>query len=164
VRVGDGRIAVRGGRLFLGYYRDGGLDPARDADGFYPTEDRGILDGDRLSVLGRADTGFISGGENVAPEGGEAALLRLDGVADVVVIPVPHPDFGRVPAAFLRVRDGSVPEISALRAALAAALPRHCLPWAVFPWPADAPAPSAKPNREWWRDCAARTAGEGLSG
>lgn len=163
VCVGDGRIAVRGQRLFLGYHRDGRLEPARDADGFFLTEDRGILNGDRLSVLGRADTVFISGGENVAPEEVEAALLRLDGVADAVVVPVPHAEFGRVPAAFLRTRDGSVPEISALRAALAAALPRHCLPWAVFPWPADAPAPAAKPDRAWWRACAAQVLGEGLS-
>ncbi|HOH52038.1 MAG TPA: AMP-binding protein [Candidatus Hydrogenedentes bacterium] len=151
VRVGEGRIAVGGERLFLGYYRECWLDPARDADGFFLTEDLGILDGDRLSVLGRADTVFISGGENVAPEEVEEALLRLDGVEEAVVVPVPHAEFGRVPAAFLRTRDGSLPEISALRAALAAALPRHCLPRAVFPWPADAPAPSAKPDRAWWR-------------
>jgi O-succinylbenzoic acid--CoA ligase len=163
VRLVDGRIAVRGERLLLGYYRDGRLDPARDTDGFFLTEDRGILDGDRLSVLGRADTVFISGGENVAPEEVEAALLRLDGVADAVVVPVPHADFGRVPAAFLRTRDGSVPEITALRAALTATLPRHCLPRTVFPWPADAPVPAAKPDRAWWRTRANQLSADGPS-
>lgn len=163
VRLVDGRIAVRGERLLLGYYRDGRLDPARDTDGFFLTEDRGILDGDRLSVLGRADTVFISGGENVAPEEVEAALLRLDGVADAVVVPVPHADFGRVPAAFLRTRDGSVPEITALRAALTATLPRHCLPRTVFPWPADAPVPAAKPDRAWWRARADQLSADGPS-
>ncbi|WP_054683561.1 AMP-binding enzyme [Rhodothermus marinus] len=84
---------------------------------------------------GRRDNRFISGGENIQPEAIERALLRLPGIAEAVVVPVPNPEFGERPAAFVRLDEGGrwVPE--RWRAELRRALPGFMVPVAFWPWP-----------------------------
>jgi O-succinylbenzoic acid--CoA ligase len=104
VRVSeDGEILVRGETLLAGYVEDGGASLSTDGDGWYRTGDLGELD-DRgyLRVTGRRDNLFVSGGENIQPEEIEASLLRLEGVEEAVVVPVPDPEFGERPVAFVR--------------------------------------------------------------
>ena len=103
----DGEILVRGRTLFRGYVEGGGVRPARDAAGWFHTGDLGRLDADgRLVVTGRRDTMFISGGENIHPEEIEREILRFPGVLEAIVVPVPDPEFGARPVAFLRTADG----------------------------------------------------------
>lgn len=147
---GDGRITLRGPRLFLGYWREGALDSRRTADGAFVTNDTGRMDArGRLMVTGRTDTMFISGGENVHPEEIEAALLRMPEILAAVVVPVPHQEFGEVPAAFLQTADGALPELAVIREALARALPRHALPRHLLPWPGTEPS-GVKMDRHQW--------------
>ncbi len=147
----DSRIALRGPRLFLGYWRNGALDPSRTPNGAFLTNDTGRMDPQgRLTVTGRTDTMFISGGENIHPEEIEAALLRLPEILAAVVVPVAHPEFGAVPAAFLQTADGVLPELAALREALARMLPRHALPRHLLPWPGTESA-GIKADRSQWR-------------
>lgn len=73
----DGEVLLRGSTLFSGYARaDGTLDPARDADGWFPTGDLGHLDEEGyLWITGRKkDIIVTSGGKNVAPAPVEGAL------------------------------------------------------------------------------------------
>ena len=56
---------------------------------------------------GRRDTMFISGGENIHPEEIEREILRFPGVLEAIVVPVPDPEFGARPVAFLRTADGA---------------------------------------------------------
>ena len=127
LRIDDGQILVGGPPLFAGYVTPDGLDDPRLDGEWYPTGDRGRLDAQgRLHVEGRLDRMFVSGGENIQPEEIEAALERIDGVERAVVVPVPDPEFGRRPVAFVR-RTGGVTD-DALRAALREILPGFKLP------------------------------------
>ena len=93
-----------------------GVRPARDAAGWFHTGDLGRLDAaGRLIVTGRRDTMFISGGENIHPEEIEREILRFPGVLEAIVAPVPDPEFGARPVAFLRTADGSLPDASGTR-------------------------------------------------
>lgn len=145
----DGEICVRGATLFLGYWTDHGLDPHRDADGWFPTGDLGRLDGDGyLHVAGRRDALFISGGENIQPEEIEHALTQLPGVVQAAVVPVPDAEFGARPVAFVRT-DGIGISPEKLTDQLAEMLPRFKMPQAFYPWPEE--AEGMKIDRAWLR-------------
>ena len=92
LRIGDdGRIAIRGPQVMLGYADDSGVDRA----GWLSTGDLGAIDeAGRLSVLGRADDMLISGGCNVHPQEVEACLAACPGVDDVAVTGLPDPVWG----------------------------------------------------------------------
>ncbi|MEM1044383.1 MAG: AMP-binding protein, partial [Bacteroidota bacterium] len=133
VRITEaGEIEVGGPALFAGYVAPDGLDaPAA----WYPTGDLGHLDAEgRLVVTGRRDLMFVSGGENVQPEAIEAALLRLDAVAEAVVVPVADAEFGHRPVAFVRSTSEDALDPEAVRAALRADLPGFMVPVAVYAW------------------------------
>jgi O-succinylbenzoic acid--CoA ligase len=134
LRISDsGEILVRGRTLFLGYLDGDGLRDPTDEAGWFHTGDLGHLDGaGYLTVRGRLDNMFVSGGENVQPEEIEAALKRLPGVEESVVVPVPDTEFGHRPVAFVRVGgETRVEEISRRLEPL----PRFMVPVAFHPWP-----------------------------
>lgn len=129
----EGIIEVNGPCRFLGYWDGDTLCQPFDAAGWFTTGDRGYFDENgMLHVTGRVDNMFIAGGENVQPERIEAALCCLPGVAQAVVVPIPHDEFGATPVAFI---DGPSMDGATLRAQLAATLPRHEIPRHVLPWP-----------------------------
>lgn len=99
LRIGaDGRIAIRGPQVMLGYADGSGVDSA----GWLTTGDLGAIDADgRLSVLGRADDMLISGGRNVHPQEVEACLAACPGVDDVAVTGLPDPVWGDVVVALV---------------------------------------------------------------
>jgi O-succinylbenzoic acid--CoA ligase len=132
LRIDDGEILVAGPPLFDGYVTADGIEDPRRADGWYPTGDRGRIDAaGRLRVLGRTDRMFVSGGENVQPEEIEEALERLSGVERAIVVPVPDPEYGARPVAFV---DGpTAGRGEALSAALAERLPGFKIPEAFHP-------------------------------
>jgi len=142
VRVsGEGEILVRGATLFAGYLREGVPDLPLDDGGWFRTGDLGEMDADRyLTVSGRRDNLFVSGGESVQPEEIEAALCRVDGVEEAVVVPVPDPDFGARPVAFVRLSGGA----GNLARALEPVLPRFKIPKTFHEWGG---AGAMKPDR-----------------
>lgn len=88
-----GRIWVRGEQVSAEY---AGKGPAVDARGFFDTRDQGYLDEDGyLFIGGRADDTIIRGAENIAPAEIEEILLRHPAVSDVVVVGVPHEEWGQ---------------------------------------------------------------------
>ena len=132
----DGEILVRGRTLFRGYVEGTGIRPARDTSGWFHTGDLGRLDADgRLIVSGRRDTMFISGGENIHPEEIEREILRFPGVLEAIVAPVPDPEFGARPVAFLRTVDGSLPDAAELDRFLRLTLPGFKMPRRYLAWP-----------------------------
>ncbi len=69
------------------------------------TGDHGVIDADgRVHVHGRVDNVIVRGGENLAPEPIETTLLRHAAVAEAIVVGMPHPIWGQVPAAVVVVR------------------------------------------------------------
>lgn len=148
----DGEILVRGNTLFAGYVGGDAVDRQLDDEGWFHTKDLGELDPDGyLRVTGRRDNQFVSGGENVQPEEIEAALYRIEGVEEAVVVPVPDEEFGERPVAFVRA-PGGLPDD--LAKALEPKLPRFKIPVAFYEWPEPSGPEGMKPDRAAFRELA----------
>jgi acyl-CoA synthetase (AMP-forming)/AMP-acid ligase II len=101
IRTDDGQILGTGqaglvfvrGEQISGEY---GGESVLDADGWFPTRDRGRLDADGyLFIEGRADDTIIRGGENIAPAEIEDVLLSHPGITEAAVVGVPDPEWGQ---------------------------------------------------------------------
>ncbi|TNJ38861.1 o-succinylbenzoate--CoA ligase [Chlorobaculum thiosulfatiphilum] len=148
----DGEILVKGECLFMGYLDDGGLRTARDAEGWFHTGDMGELSEDgRLTVLGRKDSMFISGGENIHPEEIEEALCSIEGIDEAVVAPAPDAEYGARPVAWIEARSNA-PDDAAISASLAQSLGKLKTPVAIHRVQEWQTLPgSAKIDRGWYR-------------
>ncbi|MDQ3509492.1 MAG: o-succinylbenzoate--CoA ligase [Actinomycetota bacterium] len=144
----DGEILVKGETLFAGYVEKDRLSRPFDEAGWFHTKDLGRMDErGRLTIMGRKDNLFISGGENIQPEAVEEKLRRIPTVEDAVVVPVADEEFGFRPVAFV----GGSFATESLSASLGASLPRFAVPVAFHPWPEDAPA-GMKVDRGFFRE------------
>ena len=84
----DGEILVRGENVAAGYWKAGALQPSSE-EGWLHTGDLGEVDAEgNLRFRGRKKNVIVTpAGLNVYPEDLEAALRRLSGVRDCVIIP-----------------------------------------------------------------------------
>ena len=107
----DGELLVKGSCLFQGYLRDGQIHPQTDNDGWFHTSDIGtVTDDGTVTVAGRKDNMFISGGENIHPEEIEKALMMIDGILEALVIPINDDEFGQRPVAFIKTVEENKPD------------------------------------------------------
>ncbi len=86
-----------------------------------------------LTVTGRKDNMFISGGENIYPEIIEAALLLLDSIEEAVIIGMDDPEFGNRPVAFFKTSKKL--KIEDLKKSLRDSLPGYMIPVAFYELP-----------------------------
>jgi o-succinylbenzoate---CoA ligase len=131
--------AVPGGSMQLLPYRQLQVDPsgqimvggktlASGLGDWYPTRDLGRLEADgSLTVLGRLDNQFVSGGEKIQPEEIEALLLEQPSVHRALVVPVADPEYGERPMAVI--------EGSANLDLLREQLPGYKIPIGSISWP-----------------------------
>jgi acyl-CoA synthetase (AMP-forming)/AMP-acid ligase II len=99
-----GEIWVRGEQVSGEY---AGREAPLDAEGWFPTRDRGWLDGEGyLFIEGRSDDTIIRGGENIAPAEIEEVLLQHPGIAQCAVVGVPDDEWGQRIAAVVVPRTG----------------------------------------------------------
>lgn len=98
----DGEILVRGETLCMGYFRNGLIEKVTGDDGYFHTGDIGRMLPSGLTVSGRRDNMFISGGENIHPEQVEAMLLKNQNIAEVLVVPVRDHEWGMMAVALVR--------------------------------------------------------------
>ena len=139
----SGEILVRGETLCLGYYGNGKVESAVDESGWFHTGDLGELDEDQqLTVKGRIDNMFISGGENIHPENIERAMRSAFEIDHVIVVPRSDETFGNRPVAFVQ---GDLP--ADWEAILREKLQGYQIPVDVLAWPAEAEG-AIKPNRK----------------
>jgi len=114
IDVRDGEIWVRGEQVSGEYL---GQDAVLDAEGWFPTRDRGRIDDEGfLFIEGRADDTIIRGGENIAPAEVEDVLLRHPEVLDVAVVGLPDEEWGQRLAAAVVTRPGAAVDEAALKA------------------------------------------------
>ena len=98
-----GEVLIQGSSLALGRLNKGGtISPLTDPDGWFATGDTGIMTPDGLRILGRRDFMFISGGENIIPESVERELLKIPGIREAVVVPLPDAEWGAMAAAVIK--------------------------------------------------------------
>lgn len=118
IRDGDGKalpagevgdVFVRGGQVSGEYL---GIGSLLDADGWFPTRDRGYVDRYGFLYLdGRADDVIVRGGENISPGEIEDVLRKHPAIADVAVVAVPDTEWGEtVGAAVVINGDAKVSE------------------------------------------------------
>src|SRR5262249_7401863 len=109
-----GEVWVRGEQV-SGEYK--GREAPTDADGWFPTKDRGWLDDDGyLFIEGRSDDTIIRGGENIAPAEVEEGLLQHPDVEQCAVVGVPDDEWGQRIAASVVLAGNATGDADALRA------------------------------------------------
>lgn len=149
----EGEILLKGPCLFMGYLHNEGLDKARDRHGWFHTGDIGTLsDTGVLTMLGRRDNMFISGGENVHPEEIEQALVALPGIEEALVVSLEDREYGARPVAWIRVSKDEAPEDEEITRSVAEAVGRLKTPVKinrVTEWVTIAGSP--KIDRRWYR-------------
>ncbi len=149
----EGEILVKGGTLFRGYVEKDEIHLPVDSDGWFHTGDLGHLDDTGyLTVRGRKDSMFVSGGENIHPEEIEGTLSLLDDVTDVVVVPIEDDEFGFRPIAFIRTAGNKRVYKSDLVTRLEQYLPRFKIPTRFYKWPETAQESDVKLSRRYFRE------------
>ena len=101
--VGD--VYVRGDQVAGEYH---GIGSLLDAQGWFPTRDRGYLDSDGYLFLdGRADDVIVRGGENISPGEIEDVLLAHEAVQDAAVVAMPSEQWGETIGAAIVLKGGA---------------------------------------------------------
>jgi len=103
-----GEILVRGENVAAGYWKDSGVAPVLDADGWFHTGDLGERDAvGNLYFKGRLKNVIVTpAGLNIFPEDLEAELRKESGVRDCVVVGLER-DGNAEPCAVLLLRDAA---------------------------------------------------------
>ena len=116
-----GEILSRGPDCCIGYTDPALTAAAFDDDGWFHTEDIGVVDEDGwLRITDRKKDIIIRGGENVSAAEVEEVLVRMPGVVEAVVVAGPDARLGERVCCFLRVEPASeLPTLDAVRAAMA---------------------------------------------
>jgi len=108
-----GMVYVRGPQVSGEYLS---LGSQLDADGWFPTKDRGYLDAEGYLFLdGRADDVIVRGGENISPGEIEDVLLAHPAVADCACVAMPDEQWGEAVAAAIVLKEGARVEAAELQ-------------------------------------------------
>ena len=166
-------IEVRGKTRFLGYLNESGLLQPFDKNGWFKSGDLGDLEikpvksriifteqqhkesrnnfiqqselYHTLTVLGRKDSMFISGGENIHPEEIERVFFKSGMIEQAAVVPVQDVEFGARPVAFLQYsKSASEAELVEF---LRKELVSFKVPDLLLPWPEET-GTGLKPKRK----------------
>jgi len=130
----EGEILVRGENVAAGYWKDAGLLPVLDSEGWFHTGDLGEKDANgTLYFKGRLKNVIVTPeGLNIYPEDLEAELRKEPGVRDCVVTGMDR-DGNAVPCAVLLLRDSSIDAASLVHRANERLAPfqqmRHWILW-----------------------------------
>lgn len=151
----EGEILVRGKTLFKGYVSDSGLKKPFNTEGWFATGDLGKVDSDGyLTVMGRKDNMFISGGENIQPEEIEKVLMMSEQVENALVVSIDDPEFGQRPVAFIKLKDDVSLDVSVLSDFLKSYLPKFKIPVRYYSWPAHIETENFKLKRQSFKSLA----------
>jgi O-succinylbenzoic acid--CoA ligase len=149
VRIADEMVEIAGPTLFTGYLGRPELTASVLASGWFRTTDLGCWRPDgRLGIRGRADDVINTGGEKVVPGEVESVLGTAPGVADVVVVGLPDPEWGEaVTAVVIPANPANTPDLAALRSTVRAVMPAYAAPRRVVVVSQFPLLPSGKPDR-----------------
>lgn len=99
VTIVDEEVWIRASSLASGYWKAGKVLPLLNSEGWFATRDRGVLNGKRLTIIGRLDNLFFSGGEGIQPEEVERVIQKHPAVKQAFVVPMDDAEFGQRPVA-----------------------------------------------------------------
>jgi fatty-acyl-CoA synthase len=117
IAIGEtGEVVARGPITMLGYWERPAETAATLREGWVRTGDLARVDAEGfLTLAGRSDDMFISGGENVYPAEIEAVYLEHPAVREIAVVGVSDPKWGQVAHAHLVLAPGQTLDAKALR-------------------------------------------------
>ncbi|EOT7378410.1 TPA: o-succinylbenzoate--CoA ligase [Enterobacter cloacae] len=107
VQVVNGEVWIKAQSIASGYWRDGALLPLTNSEGWFATRDRGELHDGRLTILGRMDNLFFSGGEGIQPESLERIIATHPHISQVFIVPLNDAEFGQRPVAVVECEPGT---------------------------------------------------------
>ena len=102
-----GEVWVKGCSSFVGYFKD--LDRTQETtkDGWFKTDDVGIMDEHRnLTITGRMQDMILRGGENIYPREIEELLAQHPKIQEAAVVGVPDKRLGEMACAYVVLRTG----------------------------------------------------------
>ncbi len=99
LKIVEGEVWLRADSMAAGYWRDGGIQPLVNEQGWFATRDRGEFREGKLTLLGRMDNLFFSGGEGIQPEEVERVLLAHPQIQQAFIVPLDDAEFGQRPVA-----------------------------------------------------------------
>ncbi|ATM20106.1 o-succinylbenzoate--CoA ligase [Raoultella ornithinolytica] len=99
LKIVAGEVWLRADSMAAGYWRDGGVQPLVNEQGWFATRDRGEIREGKLTLLGRMDNLFFSGGEGIQPEEVERVLLAHPQIQQAFIVPLDDAEFGQRPVA-----------------------------------------------------------------
>lgn len=125
----EGEICVRGPQVMLGYWNNPeATSAAIGPDGWLRTGDLGTFAEGQLRISSRRSDLILRGGENVYPVEIEDALAEHPGVAESVVLGLPHADLGEEVVAVVVLTEPDVAEETELADFVARRLARYKVP------------------------------------
>lgn len=102
-----GELALRGAKVFKGYWKDPEATAKAFIGDWYLTGDVGYLDEDGYLFLeDRKKDIIISGGENISCSEIERVLYEFPNVMEAAVVAGPHDRWGEVPVAYIVCQSG----------------------------------------------------------
>ncbi|CZW46897.1 TPA: o-succinylbenzoate--CoA ligase [Enterobacter cloacae] len=107
VQVVNGEVWIKAQSMASGYWSDGALLPLTNSEGWFATRDRGELHDGRLTILGRMDNLFFSGGEGIQPESLERIIATHPHISQVFIVPLNDAEFGQRPVAVVECEPGT---------------------------------------------------------
>jgi len=111
----EGDLLVSGGANFVGYLKRPEAY-GHDADGWFDTGDRAVMDGDGyIRIAGRTKDIIIRGGENIPVAEVEGLLYRHSAIADAAVVAMPDPRLGERGCAFVTLKPGQSFDFKAMQ-------------------------------------------------
>ncbi|MEW7314109.1 o-succinylbenzoate--CoA ligase [Buttiauxella gaviniae] len=105
VKIIDEEIWIRANSLASGYWKAGKVEPLVNSHGWFATRDRGVMHENRLTIVGRLDNLFFSGGEGIQPEDVERVIVTHPAIKQVFVVPIDDAEFGQRPVAVVEAGD-----------------------------------------------------------
>ncbi|MCK6262063.1 o-succinylbenzoate--CoA ligase [Vibrio sp. ZSDE26] len=146
LKIVNQRIFVSGKTLACGYFYQGEVTPLVDESGWFDSKDLGVWCDEELTIIGRADNQFISGGENIHCEEIEAQLNQHPDIIQAFIVPVKDREFGYRPVALLESL-GSIKSLN-VEIFLQQRLEKFKWPKAYYPIPAELINKGMKVSRE----------------
>ncbi len=109
VKPGEiGEVVSRGDNVMIEYYNEPEQTKAFFRHGWGWTGDLATIDEDGfVTLVDRSKDMIISGGENIYPKEIENVLYGKEAVAECAVFGIPDPQWGEVPAAYVKVKGGA---------------------------------------------------------
>ncbi|MER6054611.1 class I adenylate-forming enzyme family protein [Streptomyces albidoflavus] len=160
-----GEIWLRSDTRMVGYLDDEAATAAAFAGDWYRSGDLGRVDEDGfVTVVDRMKDVIITGGENVASQEVEGALRGHPDLLDVAVVGRPHPEWGETVVAVAVPREGTAPELAALREWLEPRIAPYKIPRELVLRPELPRTPSGKVTKHVLREELGRSATEAAAG